>query len=583
MKKFNFNLNKVINISYISLLLLTFICFTYIYYNGIHNYSHNNSIEYDDNLIDFNVGWFDEKHKPVTLNYFTKNEIFDNTLEQTIYHKLPSSVKVGDSICFRSLSCIITLYIDEKPVLVTPYKNMLFSCNSPGSVWSFYKIKEEDLGKELKMNVKLCYNDTSCYIENMYIGNAVTYVFNYLKSNLFSILATIITLFLGVLFVTADIYINIAKPVKEHTLLQIGLFSIHMAVWCLFSTHVIELFYPGASQSVQYISCVTLFLIPYQTLHFARSTFNIKRDKPIKITSALILILYILATILQLTGIADYHETLKLTHISLASGMITLIYTLTATQIHGGIKLFKMRQEKQRLGFMISTIFIIGFLIIGVIFDLILFYNGEQINVGIFTRYSVIFVIIYLGLLASHNLFDILKQLNDSELTRKLAYKDNLTNIGNRTAFTRDFNNINDNLNKHEKVCLVSFDINNLKILNDTMGHATGDELIIKASEVISKAFNNEFSSVYRIGGDEFVAIIDDKNADKIYKLSNDIFTSAIEEFNTLENKPFELSIAYGCAYYEASDKCTFNNLNDVLKSSDEIMYKQKQLIKENK
>jgi succinyl-CoA synthetase beta subunit len=73
-----------------------------------------------------------------------------------------------------------------------------------------------------------------------------------------------------------------------------------MAVWCLFSTHVIELFYPGASQSVQYIACVTLFLIPYQTLYFVRSTFNIKKDFSIKLASSVILLLYIIATILQL-------------------------------------------------------------------------------------------------------------------------------------------------------------------------------------------------------------------------------------------------------------------------------------------
>jgi diguanylate cyclase (GGDEF)-like protein len=226
---------------------------------------------------------------------------------------------------------------------------------------------------------------------------------------------------------------------------------------------------------------------------------------------------------------------------------------------------------------MITTIFIIGFLIIGVIFDLILFYNGEQINVGIFTRYSVIFVIIYLGLLASHNLFDIIKQLNDSELTRKLAYKDNLTNIGNRTAFTRDFEALSSNLGNHEKIALVSFDVNDLKKLNDTKGHAAGDQLIIKASEVISKAFENEFSTVYRIGGDEFVAIIDNKNAEKIYKLGKEIFQTTLEEFNALEEKPFNLSIAYGCAYYDTVGKYT--SLDEVLKASDEHMYKHKQVL----
>ena len=104
MKKINILNPKIITFTYIALLILTFTSFIFLYYNGVHKYSTNNSIEYDDNLIDFNVGWFDEYHKPVTLNYFKKNMIFENSTKQTIYHKIPTSVKTGDSICFKLLS-----------------------------------------------------------------------------------------------------------------------------------------------------------------------------------------------------------------------------------------------------------------------------------------------------------------------------------------------------------------------------------------------------------------------------------------------------------------------------------------------
>jgi len=580
MKKIRLNWNQSLNIVYIIFLIMTTSCFIGICYNGILRNSHANSIQADDDLIDFNVGWYNSKKEPITLNYFTKNESFQKNQTQMLYHKIGNDVKPGDSICFRSLSSIITLYIDNKPVLTTPYKEMLFSCKSAGSVWSFYKFKKEDIGKELRMEVKLCYNDSSCYIENMYVGNPGTYSMKYLTNNIVSILATIITLFLGILFMAADIYINIAKPLKEHTLLHIGLFATHMAVWCLFSTHIVEFLFPGTSQAVQYVSCVGLFLIPYQTLFFVRSTFGIKKDKPIKIAGSAILFLYFIATVLQLTDLQDYHETLKLTHLALGIGIFTLIYTLTVAHLNGGINLFKMRKEKNRLGFMITTFFIVGFLIIGVIFDLILFYNGDQVNVGIFTRYSVIFVIIYLGLLASHNLFDIIKQLNDSELTRKLAYKDNLTNIANRTAFVRDFDNIKNHLEKHTYVGIVSFDVNNLKQLNDTLGHTAGDELIIAAANTISAAFESEFSSVYRIGGDEFTALIDTKDAEKIFRISEALFKDKLEEFNSNPNNPFNLSIAYGCAYYDASEGNKKVTLDDVLKKSDSLMYKHKAEIK---
>ena len=197
-------------------------------------------------LIDFNVGWVDKNGETVKLNYFKSNEIFKDTLTQTIYHEIPYTVKPGDSLCLRSLSTDITMYIDNKKIITTPYKKMLFSCNSPGSVWSFYKFKESDIGKTIKMDVKLCYNDSSCYIEEMYVGNSTYYLYRYISKKIISVIFTLIILFLGIIFILADIYMNFSKRIKTHTLLYIGLLSFVMAIWCLFSTHVVELI-PGTS------------------------------------------------------------------------------------------------------------------------------------------------------------------------------------------------------------------------------------------------------------------------------------------------------------------------------------------------
>ena len=58
------------------------------------------------------------------------------------------------------------------------------------------------------------------------------------------------------------------------------------------------------------------------------------------------------------------------------------------------------------------------------------------------------------------------------------------------------------------------------------------------------------------------------------------MFKSALEEFNSKEDKPFELSIAYGCEYYENTENCPYENLDEVLKVSDKYMYKHKQILK---
>ena len=69
-------------------------------------------------------------------------------------------------------------------------------------------------------------------------------------------------------------------------------------------------------------------------------------------------------------------------------------------------------------------------------------------------------------------------------------------------------------------VCVFLFDINNLKYVNDTFGHNKGDELIKSASECIKECFlDEEKKNCYRIGGDEFVAILDNIYEEDIEKL----------------------------------------------------------------
>ncbi len=53
-------------------------------------------------------------------------------------------------------------------------------------------------------------------------------------------------------------------------------------------------------------------------------------------------------------------------------------------------------------------------------------------------------------------------------------------------------------------------DINGLKCINDSLGHAAGDELICAAADCMKECFQN-YGNVYRIGGDEFVIIMTEK------------------------------------------------------------------------
>ncbi|MBP5605181.1 MAG: GGDEF domain-containing protein, partial [Ruminiclostridium sp.] len=125
---------------------------------------------------------------------------------------------------------------------------------------------------------------------------------------------------------------------------------------------------------------------------------------------------------------------------------------------------------------------------------------------------------------------------------------------------------------------IVQFDVNNLKLINDSKGHEAGDLLIKNAADIINKSFG-AVGNCYRTGGDEFVAIITDEHAPIVIEEAIYNFDKLIRKFNENPEKPFNLRIAYGIAYYQ-NDKTTNKTLKEIHKLADERMYDNKKMLK---
>ena len=89
------------------------------------------------------------------------------------------------------------------------------------------------------------------------------------------------------------------------------------------------------------------------------------------------------------------------------------------------------------------------------------------------------------------------------------AYTDVLTGVKSKLAYSDKVQQLDKALENGvlDKLAIVVFDLNDLKRINDTLGHDVGDEMIISACRLICKVFDH--SPVYRIGGDEFAAILE--------------------------------------------------------------------------
>nr|WP_027871195.1 transporter substrate-binding domain-containing protein [[Eubacterium] cellulosolvens] len=94
----------------------------------------------------------------------------------------------------------------------------------------------------------------------------------------------------------------------------------------------------------------------------------------------------------------------------------------------------------------------------------------------------------------------------------EMAHKDSMTGLLNRRAYD-EYTDLHDDTNGESDLMILAMDLNGLKQVNDTRGHEAGDELIIGAAQCM-KSVLGRYGKVYRIGGDEFVAVV---HQDKVH------------------------------------------------------------------
>lgn len=144
---------------------------------------------------------------------------------------------------------------------------------------------------------------------------------------------------------------------------------------------------------------------------------------------------------------------------------------------------------------------------------------------------------------------------------------DELTGLFNRRAYEEYLALHNDAVTEEDFV-YVSMDVNGLKVINDTLGHDAGDELISGAAECMKQCFGS-YGKVYRMGGDEFAAIIF-ASENQLDLIANDFEDVVI----SWKGKIID-SIAVSCGYVRGSEVAS-KSLHDIAVLADKRMYEAK-------
>ncbi|MCR4760769.1 MAG: diguanylate cyclase [Oscillospiraceae bacterium] len=156
------------------------------------------------------------------------------------------------------------------------------------------------------------------------------------------------------------------------------------------------------------------------------------------------------------------------------------------------------------------------------------------------------------------------------------AYRDALTGVGSKAAYAKKVAELNGKLAAGDmNFAVVMVDMNNLKLINDDCGHKAGDQYILGCCRMICDAFKH--SPVYRIGGDEFVAILQGQDYKNRAQITAELRAKYAEAFAQTDAEPWcRYSAAVGMAE-NASDDMTYDL---VFKRADNAMYEEKKQFK---
>lgn len=193
---------------------------------------------------------------------------------------------------------------------------------------------------------------------------------------------------------------------------------------------------------------------------------------------------------------------------------------------------------------------------------------------GYFTNYTYVGIFIFVLTLivdfirrTGINLYTTVR----NETLEKMAYTDALTGLLNRRRLEEIYDDIDKNQSDY---AVIALDLNDLKKVNDTLGHEAGDLYLREFSSVLTKAFA-ECGDVIRTGGDEFLVVV--KNPESV-----DV-AAKIEEMNRLIanlnhcHANWNMSTAYGICY---GNEVEIQTIREADRVADARMYEKKHEMK---
>lgn len=484
----------------------------------------------------------------------------------TMQRTLPKDWNIGDGALRINIKhSAVRMFIDGEKIYEYGYDRIKEN-KTVGSGIQFVDFPQQYEGKTLEIEMLVAENNAFAKFASIRVYNCRNAYRALMTENRIPMFCgSFLTIFgLSILIITAFAVLLSRKFIRVFC---IAAFSICMGLWTLCYYDVISV-YSIPLYSVSLIEYIAFYLAPLPLIIYLYE--NIKNMHN-KVFTMLYWIMFIVQLGFDL--IICILHTFDIMHFTVASRCFQIMMVIEIAYFV--IVLVKNIKNSN----LVSRLYMIGILIVafGVGYDLCSYYssryyNHSLLNIKGASSVSVMFLAFIMIFAFYVDLTDKMVKDTQQKALIKRAYTDELTQLSNRRYCAEHMEKIN--TNGERDYVVVCFDLNNLKIVNDTYGHTRGDVLIKSAADVISQTFSAQ-SVVGRMGGDEFVAILEHVDEawmeEKIKEFAENIARK------NQEDRELHLSIAYGFAFgTEVEEK----DIEKVYQIADNRMYENKKAAK---
>lgn len=426
---------------------------------------------------------------------------------------------------------------------------------SPGTLWHIVNVPETHDGGEIRLCIYPVYDGFYGDTAKIVAGTKNACVLEHLLNLLPALVINCIIVFAGVLSILLH-FLTRKKRSEQHvgSFICVGAFSLVIVVWSLCQSGFLQFLIPSG-RTLYFVDFFSFFLFPIPFNLFISSICQTRYRRGFSLLAAGYLVNMAVAVLLQLSGIVDIFEILRVTH---GLMLVNVVYVFWG--LRGELRLADSEIVRR---FRLPLYIVITFALA----ELVTYYFRDFRDTSVFLPAGTIVFIIMLVWLQVSQYYQTMLEEQKLAYFEKLANMDILTEALNRNAYEDTLRDLERRAQEIKGTCVVLFDINDMKGINDNFGHEQGDQALKSCYHCITVAFHSK-GKCFRIGGDEFVYISSQpQDLQESCRCFRELIRQESERFD------FPFSVSCGFASY---DPAVDRSVRDVIRRSDQMMYENK-------